>query len=80
MLTPYIVKAMEMAHYEPLENNEGYFGEISGFSGLWARGFTLESCRSELQSALEDWIMVGISLGHEMPVIDGISLIVKKSA
>jgi hypothetical protein len=32
---------------------------------------TLRECETELQSTLEDWILVGLKLGHNLPIIDG---------
>jgi len=39
-----------------------------------AFGATLSECKDELRSTLEDWILVGLKLGHPLPVIDGIDL------
>ena len=58
MLTRYIQAAMRQAAYEILEDGS-FYGSIPGFPGLWANEATLEACREELQSALEDWILVG---------------------
>jgi hypothetical protein len=41
---------------------------------LWAECKTLEKCREELQSTLEDWLLLGLQLGHNLPVIDGLNL------
>jgi predicted RNase H-like HicB family nuclease len=73
MLTEYIQSAMRHAHYEITEKGR-FFGSIPGCKGLWAESKTLEKCREELQSALEDWLLLGLQLGHELPVIDGINL------
>ena len=73
MLTKYIQAAMKRARYEILDD-KSYYGSIAGFEGVWANETTLEACREELQEALEDWILVGISLNHELPVVDGIEL------
>ncbi|HEY3319008.1 MAG TPA: type II toxin-antitoxin system HicB family antitoxin [Planctomycetota bacterium] len=70
MLVEYIQAAMRLATYEILEDGT-YFGEIPGFQGVWADEPTLEACREELQSALEDWIVLGLRLGHDLPVVDG---------
>lgn len=78
MLTAYINAAMRKAHYEILPNNEGYFGKIEGLQGVWANADTLESCREELRETLEEWILLGIKMGHTIPVIDGIDLDVKE--
>jgi predicted RNase H-like HicB family nuclease len=61
MLLEYIRAAMRLAHYKLLEDGT-YFGEIPGFAGVWANEPSLEECREELQSALEDWILLGLSL------------------
>ena len=57
MLLEYIQAAMRLAHYKLLDGGT-YFGEIPGFAGVWANGKSLEECREELQSALEDWILL----------------------
>ena len=73
MLTHYIRAAMQRATYEKL-GDETYYGEIPSLQGLYANAPTLEDCREELQSALEDWLLLGLQLGHKLPVIEGISL------
>ncbi|MBU1297940.1 MAG: type II toxin-antitoxin system HicB family antitoxin [Bacteroidetes bacterium] len=80
MLTAYIQAAMKRAHYEILDDNEGYYGEIPGFQGVWANAATLEECRQELQETLEDWILFGVRLGHTLPVVEGIKLEIVKEA
>ena len=39
-----------------------------------AFGKSLRECENELRSTLEDWILVGLRLGHKLPVIAGIDL------
>jgi predicted RNase H-like HicB family nuclease len=74
MLTEYIRGAMHQATYELLPDGEGYYGEISELSGVWASAPTLELCRDELRNAQEGWIVLGLRLGHTLPVIAGIDL------
>ena len=73
MLTPYIHAAMQMAKYEILEDHT-YYGEIPGFQGIWANADSLDACREELQSALEDWLVLGLRMGHKLPIVAGINL------
>ena len=73
MLTTYIQAAMRAAKYEIIEDDT-YYGNIPGFQGVWASANTLETCREELQSALEDWLVLGLRLGHDLPVVAGIDL------
>lgn len=74
MLTDYIRAAMKQAKYEILEDDGTFYGEIPGFRGVYANAETLEACREELQSVLEDWMVLGLRLGHDLPEVDGINL------
>ncbi len=73
MLTNYIHAAMKKATYELLEDGT-FYGEIPECEGVWGNGKTLEECREDLQDALEGWIILGLRLGHTLPVIDAIDL------
>ena len=72
MLSEYMEHAMQKARYELIENGR-FFATIPRCKGLWAVGKTLEECREELRSTLEDWLLLGLQLGHHLPVIDGIN-------
>jgi predicted RNase H-like HicB family nuclease len=76
MLTAYIAAALRRAHYELLPDGEGCSGTIPGLDGVWAQASSLEECREELQEVLEEWIVLGLRMGHPMPPVDGISLTV----
>ena len=80
MLTAYINAAMRKAHYEILPDQEGYFGTIDGLQGVWANADTLEACREELREVLEEWIVLGLRMGHALPMMDGIELNVREVA
>ena len=73
MLTSYIRAAMRRATYEILSDGS-FYGELSGFQGVWASASALEDCREELQEVLEGWIVLGLQMGHVLPVVDGIEL------
>ena len=73
MLPEYLNKAMHLAKYELLPDGT-YYGAIPGFSGVWANANTLEECREELQSVLEDWLVLGLQLGHPLPEVEGMRL------
>ena len=71
MLITNIHYAMRLAKYEILKDKQ-YYGEIPGFQGIWAQSDNLESCHEELQSALEDWLVLGLRMGHKLPTVAGI--------
>jgi hypothetical protein len=48
--------------------------ESHNAEGGQAFGATLRECGDELHSTLEDWILVGLKLGHPLPVIAKINL------
>jgi predicted RNase H-like HicB family nuclease len=78
MLTSYIREAMRLAQYEKLEDNT-YYGEISGFDGVWANADSLDACREELQSVLEDWLILGLRMQHNLPTVAGINLMLAEA-
>ena len=73
MLTEYIRAGMRKAHYEMLDDGT-FFGTIEGFRGLWANEDSLEACREELRSTFEDWLLLALRDGDELPVWEGIDL------
>jgi predicted RNase H-like HicB family nuclease len=73
ILTEYVDQAMAQAEYDKLEDGT-FSGKIPVCQGVVAFGATLRQCQDELRSTLEDWIFVGLKLGHSLPVIAGIDL------
>ena len=51
-----------------------YFGRIPSCTGVVAFGATLRECEQELQSTLEEWVLLGLKLKHSLPIIDEIDL------
>jgi len=73
ILTDYVNLLMTHAVYDKLEDGS-YAGQIPTCTGVIAFGPTLRDCEDELRSTLEDWILVGLKLGHPLPVIAEIDL------
>ncbi|MFQ5865276.1 MAG: type II toxin-antitoxin system HicB family antitoxin [bacterium] len=73
ILSDYVEQAIEEAVYDKLDDGT-YTGRILSCKGVIAFGNTLRECENELRSTLEDWILVGLKLGHALPVIGGIDL------
>jgi predicted RNase H-like HicB family nuclease len=73
ILSDYLDEAMALASYDKLEDGT-FGGRVPGCMGVVAFGSTLRECETDLRSTLEDWILVGLKLGHPLPVIAGIDL------
>ena len=73
IITGYIESALSRAEYDKLDDAT-FSGRIPPCKGVIAFGKTLRACENELQSTLEDWIIVGLKLGHQLPVIDTFDL------
>jgi predicted RNase H-like HicB family nuclease len=73
ILSEYVEQVMGQAVYDKLEDDT-FAGRIPPCKGVIAFGKTLRECEEELHSTLEDWILVGLKLGHPLPVIGGIDL------
>jgi len=73
ILTGYIEGGMALAEYDKLED-ETFFGRIPQCKGVVAFGETLRECEKELQSTFEDWILLGLKMGHDIPVLAGFNI------
>ncbi|CAN5913890.1 type II toxin-antitoxin system HicB family antitoxin [soil metagenome] len=73
ILSDYLDRAMAGAEYDKLDDGS-FAGRIPACTGVLAFGTTLRACEEGLRSTLEDWLLVGLKLGHHLPVLDGIDL------
>lgn len=72
-LTAYIEAALETARFDKLDDGS-FSAEIPKLKGVIAFAKSRRECEIELRSTLEDWILVGLRLGHRLPVLAGIDL------
>jgi predicted RNase H-like HicB family nuclease len=73
VLSEYVEHAMAQAFYDKLEDGT-FAGKIPICKGVIAFDNTLRECENELHSTLEEWILLGLKLGHSLPVIGDIDL------
>ena len=78
MLLKYFSEAMRKAHYEFLENDRKFYGEIPQCKGVYATGKNLEECREQLEEVLEEWILLRVSKNLQTPSFSGIRLKIKE--
>ncbi len=67
MIREYIEAALRRAHYELIEDEEPFYGEVPGLQGVWATGRTLEECRQNLIEVVEGWVLIRLSRGLPIP-------------
>jgi len=73
ILTEYVQQALSEAVYDKLDDDT-FAGKIPSCKGVVAFDSSLKGCEEELRSTLEDWLLVGLKLGHPIPVIGGVDL------
>ncbi len=73
MLNEYLHKALKKAEYKILEDGN-WFASIPGFQGVWASCSSIEETREELLEVLEEWVLLKLKAGDEVPEIEGSSL------
>lgn len=72
-LSDYIDCALRYAEYDKLEDGS-FAGRVPKCKGVIAFAKSLRECEDKLRSTLEDWIVMGLKLGHHLPVINGVNL------
>ena len=73
ILTEYLDQAMSRAVYDKLEDGS-FAGRVPPCKGVIAFERMLRACEDELRSILEEWVLLGLKLGHTLPVIARIDL------
>ena len=69
----YVAEALKRAGYKQLEDGS-FAGRVPGCVGLVVFADSRSACEEELHSTMEEWILLGLKLGHSLPVIGGIDL------
>ena len=62
---------MAQAEYDKLEDGT-FAARVPSCTGVLAFAPTSHECEQELGSTLEEWTLLGLKLGHALPVIGGI--------
>jgi len=71
ILSDYLDRALSQAEYDKLEDGT-FFGRIPACKGVVVFAAALRECEDELRSVLEDWVLVGLKLGHDLPIPNGV--------
>ena len=74
MIREYMEAALEHAHYEVIDDEEPFYGEVPELQGVWATGRTLEECRQNLAEVIDGWVLVRLSRGLGVPPLDDVQI------
>jgi predicted RNase H-like HicB family nuclease len=66
MIRIYLDAALSRARYTQLEDGS-YGAEVRGLRGVIATGSTLETCRKSLEEVVEEWVLIRVSKGLDIP-------------
>ena len=73
MIRQYVEQALRMARYDKLENRT-YYGEVPRRCGVLASGETLEACREQVAEVVEEWILVRVAKGLDVPSLGKVAV------
>ena len=68
MITQYVAKALERAHYRLVDDGT-FAATVRGLRGVIATGSSLEACRRDLASVVEEWVLVRVARGLPVPAL-----------
>lgn len=78
MISRYLDEALHRASYQPVDDG-GYYATVRGLRGVIAHGQTLEACRAQLAEVIEEWILVRVAQGLEIPRLGRVSIRVRRA-
>jgi len=78
MIRRYLDAALSRARYTELEDGS-YGAEVRGLRGVIATGSTLEACRKELEEVVEEWVLVRVAKGLDVPALGTAKIRIRKA-
>jgi predicted RNase H-like HicB family nuclease len=78
MITKYIDKALARARYDVLEDGS-FCATVPGLRGVVALGRGVEECRRELSEVVEEWVLVRVARGLDVPRLGGVVIKVRRA-
>ena len=79
MITRYLERALDRATYRMLPDGT-FAATVRGLRGVVATGATLEACRRDLADVVEEWLLVRVARGLEVPSLDGATVRVRRAS
>jgi predicted RNase H-like HicB family nuclease len=79
VIRQYVEEALRTARYEKLDNGT-YYAEVPRLQGVLATAPTLERCRNQLAEVVEEWVLVRVARGLDVPSLGKVTVRVKKAS
>ncbi len=70
----YIHLALQKAQYKHDNVLNVWVGNIPELPGAIAQSDTIETTRNQLAEVVEDWVLVSLQFGDNIPSIDGVGI------
>ena len=77
MIRQYLDVALERTRYTEFEDGS-YGAEVRGLRGVIATA-SLEECRKGLQEVVEEWVLVRVARGLDVPALGAARIRVRKA-
>ncbi len=78
MIYEYIEAALQHAHYELIDDEEPYYGEVPELQGVWATGKSLEERRQNLADVVDGWVLIRLARGLPIPPLGQVQIALPK--
>lgn len=79
MISRYVAAALDRAQYRAIDDGS-YAATVKGLRGVIATGATLEACRRELAEVIEEWVLVRVARGLEVPPLGKATVRVRRAS
>ena len=79
MISRYVTQALERADYRVIDDGT-FAATVRGLRGVVATGNTLEACRRELAEVVEEWVLVRVARGLNVPTLAGATVRVRRAS
>src|SRR5574341_1453431 len=73
VISRYVENALRRARYRMLEDRT-FCATVPELRGVIANARTLEACREQLAEVVEEWVLVRVARGLEVPSIGGVKV------
>lgn len=79
MISQYVNKALQHAVVKQLDDGS-FCATVRGLRGVIAVGDSADTCRRQLAEVVEEWILVRVARGLDVPTLGGVKVRVRRAS